>query len=312
MIHSPIKLRHLVAFQEVARLGRLKSAADALSITQPGMSKTIRELEDSLGVRLFERLPRGVRLTPAGRTLLRHAAPALRSLREGIDAIRQDSTETAVRLGALSNVEGGLLPLVLERLHERYPALRVEVDTGTSAALLARLRLGELDLVLGRMSEAEEIRDLHFEHLYYEPLIAVVRAGHPLLATENTQQLAALVSYPWVVPPRGTTLREKLERFWVEQLSEPPHLAIETLSLPLSQRYVGLSDAIWITPLDTAREAMQSGALVRLSQSIELRGGSVGLAVNSTQPMPDAVSRFCDCLRRIAADYPQETATHNP
>ena len=133
MIHSPIKLRHLVTFQQVARLGRIKAAAEALSITQPGISKTIRELEDSLGVKLFERLPRGVRLTPAGRTLLRHAAPALRSLEEGIDAIREDNAESVIRLGALSNVEGGLLPEVLQALHQRHPHLCVQVDTGTSA-----------------------------------------------------------------------------------------------------------------------------------------------------------------------------------
>ena len=304
MIHSPIKLRHLVAFQEVARLGRLKSAADALSITQPGMSKTIRELEDSLGVKLFERLPRGVRLTPAGRTLLRHAAPALRSLREGIEAIRQDSTESVVRLGALSNVEGGLLPAVLEHLHRTHPQMRIEVDTGTSAALLARLRLGELDLVLGRMSEAEEIRDLQFEHLYYEPLIAVVRRDHPLLADMN--RIGEPGHYSWIVPPRGTTLREQLERFWVEQAAQPPQLAIETLSLPLSARYVHLSDAVWVTPADTARAFLETGDMVRLPHQIEVRGGSVGFATNSSHPLSTAVSTFCHHLRRVAADYPPE------
>ncbi|ROO27621.1 LysR family transcriptional regulator [Salinisphaera orenii MK-B5] len=304
MIHSPIKLRHLVAFQEVARLGRFKSAAEALSITQPGVSKTIRELEDSLGVALFERLPRGVRLTPAGRTLLRHAAPALRSLREGIDAIRQDNADSVVRLGALSNVEGGLLPPVLDRLHRAHPQLRMEVDTGTSAALLARLRLGELDLVLGRMSEAEEIRDLQFEHLYYEPLIAVVRRDHPLLGLAQAVDTDAVIAYPWVVPPRGTTLREQLERFWVEQAAQPPRLALETLSLPLSSRYVQLSDAIWVTPFDTAREALQAGDMVRLPQQIELRGGSVGYAVNSSQPLSTAVRLFCNELQSVAKTYP--------
>ncbi len=151
------------------------------------MSKTIRELETGLGVALFERGPRGVKLTPAGRTLLRHAAPALRSIGEGIEAVRREEPEPVVRLGALSNVEGGLLPETLLALHRERPDIRVEVDTGTSAALLTRLRLGELDLVVGRMSEAEEIRDLVFEHLYYEPMIVVVRAEHPALADTGSR-----------------------------------------------------------------------------------------------------------------------------
>lgn len=117
MVHSPIKLRHLAAFAEVARHGQFASAAEALAITQPGMSKTIRELEINLGVILFERGPRGVTLTPAGRTLLHYTAPALRSIDEGIEAVRSEDPETMIRLGALSTVEGGLLPETLRALH---------------------------------------------------------------------------------------------------------------------------------------------------------------------------------------------------
>lgn len=307
MIHSPIKLRHLLAFQEVARRGRLQAAADALAITQPGMSKTIRELETSLGVLLFERLPDGMRLTPAGRTLLRYAAPALRSLDEGIEAVRQAAPDRVIRLGALSNVEGGLLPAVLTGLHQSTPPLRVEVDTGTSAGLLSRLRLGELDLVVGRMSEAEEIRDLRFEHLYYEPLVAVVRRGHPLLDAPATDADAdgryPWDAYPWIVPPRTTTLRESLERYWVEQGSEAPRIAIETLSLPLGRAYLLSSDAVWITPLDTVREALHAGDMVRLGCRIEVRGGSVGFAVNASQPQSAAVTLFCRHLREVAGRY---------
>lgn len=303
MIHSPVKLRHLAAFAEVARHGQFASAAEALSITQPGMSKTIRELETSLGVVLFERGPRGVKLTPAGRTLLRYAAPALRSIGEGIEAVRRDVPDAVVRLGALSNVEGGLLPETLLALHCEHPQLRVEVDTGTSAALLTRLRLGELDLVVGRMSEAEEIRDLVFEHLYYEPMIIVVRADHPILAAVGEMPAAqALTHYPWVIPPRGTTLREQLERYWVEQSIDPPH-AIETLSLPLSRAYVMGSNAAWVTPADTARTAVSSHQMVVVVSPIEIRGGSVGFAVNSSQPMSLAARQFCDCLRSTASGY---------
>ncbi|AWN15290.1 LysR substrate-binding domain-containing protein [Salinisphaera sp. LB1] len=303
MIHSPIKLRHLAAFAAVARHGQFASAAEALSITQPGMSKTIRELETNLGVVLFERGPRGVTLTPAGRTLLRYTAPALRSIDEGIEAVRSEAPETVIRIGALSNVEGGLLPETLTALHRGQPDLRVEVDTGTSAALLTRLRLGELDLVIGRMSEAQEIRDLTFEHLYYEPMIVVVRSGHPALDTRGAPSLETFTHYSWVIPPRGTTLREQVERYWVEQSIDPPH-AIETLSLPLSQAYVLRSDAVWVTPADTARAPVTTYQMVVVDSPVEIRGGSVGFAVNSSQPMSLAARQLCDCLRSTAAEYP--------
>ncbi|RJS91090.1 LysR substrate-binding domain-containing protein [Salinisphaera sp. Q1T1-3] len=298
MIHSPVKLRHLTAFAEVARHGQFAAAAEALSITQPGMSKTIRELETALGTVLFERGTRGVTLTPAGRALLRYTAPALHSIAEGIEAVTQAVPESVVRLGALSNVEGGLLPSVLHALHDAHPEFRVEVETGTSAALLKRLRLGTLDLVLGRMAEAEEIRDLSFEHLYHEPLVLAVRAAHPL-AAEPAPDLQAIAHYPWVIPPRGTTLREQLERFRVEAAISPKTV-LETLSLPLAEGYINGSDAVWVTPADTVRALVSAHQMVVVGPRIERRGGSVGIAVNNTHPMAPSTRLFCDFVRLTA------------
>ncbi len=88
MLNARIKLRHLQAFLEVARQRSFARAAERLSITQPGISKTIRELEDTLAVSLFERTPKGISLTQAGLTLLRHAGPAVRTLEEGVKALQ--------------------------------------------------------------------------------------------------------------------------------------------------------------------------------------------------------------------------------
>jgi len=87
MLNARIKLRHLQAFLAVARQRSFARAAERLAITQPGISKTIRELEETLGTSLFERTPKGVALNQAGLTLLRHAGPAIRALEEGIGAI---------------------------------------------------------------------------------------------------------------------------------------------------------------------------------------------------------------------------------
>jgi len=179
MLNARIKLRHLQAFLEVARQRSFARAAESLAITQPGISKTIRELEDTLAVQLFERTPRGVSLTQAGLTLLRHAGPAVRALEEGVDAIQAVQTGSHwLRVGTLSTVESWLLPEALRRWQMSTTTERgAQVVTGTSAFLLSRLRRGELDVVVGRMTEAREIHDLSFEHLYYERLQLVVRAA---------------------------------------------------------------------------------------------------------------------------------------
>ncbi|MBF60097.1 pca operon transcription factor PcaQ [Halomonas sp. FeN2] len=303
MLNARIKLRHLQAFLEVARQRSFARAAESLAITQPGISKTIRELEDTLAVQLFERTPRGVSLTQAGLTLLRHAGPAVRALEEGVDAIQAVQTGSHwLRVGTLSTVESWLLPEALRRWQMSTTTERgAQVVTGTSAFLLSRLRRGELDVVVGRMTEAREIHDLSFEHLYYERLQLVVRAGHPLLL-EQEPGADKLCAYPWIVPPPQTTLRQQVDSFFVRHGLTLPAQRIETLSLALGQRYTLTGDAIWVAPEEAVRSSLERRELCELALPLEPHGGSVGACINRSLRPTLATETFCEVLREVAAD----------
>ncbi len=306
MLNARIKLRHLQAFLEVARHRSFARAADTLAISQPGISKTIRELEDILGTSLFERTPRGISLTQAGLTLLRHAGPAIRALEEGMMALGDVHQGVWLRVGALSTVETRLLPDAIRRWHgeERGAGeAGIKVISGPSAFLLSRLRRGELDLVVGRMTEAREIQDLAFEHLYYEALILVVRAGHPLAAVQalSPDQLSA---FPWVLPSAHTTLRQQVDSFLVRHSLVLPPARLETLSLPISRRYTLESDAIWVAPEEAVAEDRETGRLCRLALDMESRGGSVGLCTNASMQPSLALEAFCEILREVTALRP--------
>ncbi|SDO80854.1 LysR family transcriptional regulator, pca operon transcriptional activator [Halomonas shengliensis] len=303
MLNARIKLRHLQAFLEVARQRSFGRAAERLAITQPGISKTIRELEEALDASLFERTPKGVALTQAGLTLLRHAGPAIRALEEGVAAIGEGRTTASwLKVGALSTVESRLLPEAILRWQAATVGeCGVNVVTGPSAFLLSRLRRGELDLVVGRMTEAREILDLAYEHLFYERLVLMVRRGHPL-ADVTALEPATLVRYPWVLPPPQTTLRQQVDSFFVRHGLEVPARRLETLSLPLSRGYVMGSDAVWVAPEEAARDAAAMGTLCELSLALEERGGSVGLCTNASLAPSLALERFCETLRGMAAD----------
>ncbi|TMU28463.1 pca operon transcription factor PcaQ [Halomonas sp. ATBC28] len=303
MLNARIKLRHLQAFLEVARQRSFARAAERLAISQPGISKTIRELEDTLAVSLFERTPLGVSLSQAGLTLLRHAGPAVRALEEGVDALQsQQKGADWLRIGALSTVESQLVPEALQRWQSNTTTERgAQVLTGTSAFLLSRLRRGELDVVVGRMTEAREIHDLSFEHLYYERLQLVVRHNHPLLALP-TLTAESISTYPWVVPPPQTTLRHQVDSFCVRHAIVLPPQRIETLSLALGQRYALTGDAIWIAPEEAVRTVIGSSELCELALPLEQHGGSVGICSNRSLRPTLAAEAFCEALREVAAD----------
>ena len=249
-LDTRIKYRHLLCFLEIARQGSLARAADILAISQPAISKTLKELEDLLEARLFERSRQGVELTPAGTRFMRYAGPSVQALRDGVSSLRGEArAPSQVRIGVLSTVEGLLMPEVLCRLHQRHEALVISVVTGVSAQLLGQLHLGELELVVGRMTESPQIQGLSFEHLYSESMALVVRPGHPLLASAPVER-QRVGQYPLVLPPPGTTIRQHADSLFVQCGIQMPAQRLETLSLALSRRYLLGSDALWVAPRD--------------------------------------------------------------
>ncbi|PTQ70965.1 pca operon transcription factor PcaQ [Pseudomonas sp. GV071] len=301
-IDTRIKFRHLVCFLEVARQGTLARAADKLAVSQPAISKTLKELEELLGAVLFERSKAGVALTEAGVAFMRYAGPCVQALRDGVNSLRSGEHESGtVRLGVLSTVESLLIPEVVRRLHERHPALVASVVTGPSAYLLSQLHVGELDLVVGRMTDSPQIQGLTFEHLYSESMTLVVRAGHPLLGAAQAQQL--LQDYPLVLPLAGTTIRKYADALFVQCGIAQPRQRLETLSLTLSRRYVQSSDAVWIAPLDAVQLDLAKGDLAELQLGIKEPGGSVGICSNAALPLSLAAHWSVEVLREVGQAY---------
>ncbi|MGQ7819170.1 pca operon transcription factor PcaQ [Metapseudomonas furukawaii] len=301
-IDTRIKFRHLLCFLEVARQGSLARAANQLAVSQPAISKTLKELEELLDATLFDRSKSGASLTEAGLAFMRYAGPCVQALRDGVSSLREgEYAAGTVRLGVLSTVEGLLVPEVVRRLHERHPSLVISVLTGPGAYLLSQLRVGELDLVVGRMTDNPEVQGLTFEHLYNESLTLVVRSGHPLLAPGADRR--SLEGFPLVLPLAGTTIRKHADAFFVQSGISAPRQRLETLSLALSRRYVEAGDAVWIAPLDAVRLDLARGDLVELDLGFKEPGGSVGICSNASLPLSLAAHWTVETLREVALDY---------
>jgi LysR family pca operon transcriptional activator len=293
----------LQCFLEVARQGSLARAAEVLAISQPAVSKTLKELEDVLQARLFERSKQGVTPTAAGLAFLRYAGPSVQALREGVRSLRSGEHEAGqLRLGVLSTVESSLIPDVVRRLHERHPALVISVATGQSTDLLDKLRAGDLDLVVGRVSDSPRIEGLTFEHLYSESMILVVRPEHPLLQAP-LRDAAVLADYPVVVPLAGTIIRRYANSLFVQCGIGLPSQRLETISVALSRRYVQSCDAVWVAPLDAVRQDLLRGELFELDIGLREPGGSVGICSNPSATLSLASQWCCETLREAAKDY---------
>jgi LysR family pca operon transcriptional activator len=299
-----LKLHHLRCLVAIAEQGSLVRAADALAITQPAVSKTIAELEDIVARRLLERTHKGVTLTTSGRILLRYAGSSLRTLREGLDCIAESLGADApvIVIGALPNVAATVLPRALQRFAAEVPQSRVRVRTGSNSQLVALLRQGELDLLIGRLAEPSDMQGLSFEHLYTEKLVFAVRPGHPLAGRPRIAP-AELFDYRLVLPDAGTRIRESADQFFVATGLGLPKEQIETIDVSFGRSYVLSTDAVWCAPVGVVENDLQNKMLLRLPLNTDVTAGPVGLTLRADRLPSEAMQHVLAEIRIAATEW---------
>ncbi len=293
-----LKLRHLEVFVEVARLRSVGRAAAALSLTQPAVSRTLRELEAVVQKPLLERAGRGIRLTPFGEMLLPHAGAALAAARAGVETLSGLAQPDAppVRLGALPTVSTTLIPEAVARFRAAGVLARLAVTTGENRVLFADLRDGALDLVVGRLPAPELMLGLTFEPLFRDRVTLVVAAGHPL-AGAATLRPEDVLDYPMLMPGPGSIIRPFAERLFIEQGLPVPRDAIETVSDSFGRAFTAQHRAIWVISRGVVADRLADGSFRELPVDTATTLGSVGIATRAETTPPPAVQAFAEAVR---------------
>lgn len=175
-----MELRHLRYFDALAETLNFTRAAERLHVTQSTLSHQIRQLEEELGLVLFDRSGKKVRMTEAGEVLRSHMTPALQQIDQGVQALRApaEAITGSVRLGTTPSFNTRMVPQCVATLLNAYPGLQVSVEELAAGLILKRLRSGHLDLAVSY--PPGEGSDLWFEPLYKEELRLVVGMRHPL------------------------------------------------------------------------------------------------------------------------------------
>ncbi|WP_026622901.1 LysR family transcriptional regulator, pca operon transcriptional activator (plasmid) [Ensifer sp. WSM1721] len=282
MIDARVKFRHLQTFVEVARQKSVVKAAELLRVSQPAVTKTIRELEEVLGVAVFERDGRGIRITRYGEVFLRHAGAALTALRQGLDSVSQERSGDGppLRIGALPTVSTRIMPGAIALFLKEKTGARVKIVTGENAVLLEQLRVGDLDLVVGRLAAPDRMTGFSFEHLYSEQVVFAVRAGHPLLSGKQSV-FAHLGDYPVLMPTRASIIRPFVERFLITNGIAGLPNQIETVSDSFGRAFVRSSDAIWIISSGVVATDIEDGLFSTLPLDTSETKGPVGLTMRT-------------------------------
>lgn len=268
-------------------------------MSQPTASKLLLELEKAVGVELFVRHARGVKPTWYGEIMVEHARKALMELSHAHDEIFafQSGLRGRVRLGTEGTSATNLVPEAIALLKQAHPRVVVSVEMDFSEALVRRLQAGDLDIVVARLHNAQELKELVYEPIEETPHVIVARAGHPLLQLGHPVGWEELLAQSWILPPQGNVLRDKLTLLLLEQNVPLPKQVVESSYLPIIINLLRTTNMI--TPL--APESVESfcaaGEVAILPTPISLGLGRSGIVTRHNQKLFPAAQKMLEMLR---------------
>lgn len=218
--------RDLKYFEVIATEGNLGRAAERLHRTQPALTKCVDRLEEDLGTALFEKDGRGMRLTAAGQVLLKRTRQMAIMVEETAREMQDHAggLQGTVRIGCVPTLAEHLMPAVFAQLLAEAPAITVNLVVGMNDNVLAHLRDGEIDLVIGPMLDADP--DIVSEQIAEDTVVVMASEDHPVFDAPAT--LAGLLDYKWMLPATTVASRQWLDQTFERHGLARPRVQIES------------------------------------------------------------------------------------
>ena len=298
-----VKLRDLHIALAVAQAGSMTRAAEELAVSYPVVSKTISELEHTLGVKLFDRSISGVAPTHYGLALLESGAAVFDEMRKGLQRIefikQPDAGE--LRIGSSIVADAGLLPATIEQFSKEFPRAVLHVAPENIATQqYDSLRNRNVELVLGRLPITMNEPDLLAEPMFDEPNVVVAGADSRWAKRRNLT-LAQLIGAPWVLAPPGSLARSLQDQVFRNSGLETPSATVQTVSLHLYMRLVETGGWLGLVPASAMRFGGKHMRLNVLPVKTLSPPAPVGIVIVKDRTLTPLAERFITCARKIAS-----------
>jgi LysR family transcriptional regulator of gallate degradation len=302
---------HLHALSAVVEHRNFSLAARAQHMSQPSVHRAARELERLIGVPLFEKTSFGITPTREAEKLARRARLAFAEIaqaRAEVHALSGGESGRTV-IGAMPLARSFLVPTALLEFTQQYPEHSVAIVEGAYEHLLASLRSGEADFLIGALRNPAPVADVVQEHLFDDPLAIIVRAKHPLVSRRRVT-VAGLSKYPWIVPRAGTPLRAHFHEMFETAGLPAPTRAIECNSLIAARALLLESDRIMLLSAHQIHYELEAGLLVALPHPAGDVERPIGLTMRNDWHPTDSQRTLLEIVRRCSAKAARLHAQH--
>lgn len=297
-----MKFHNLRDFVTVGRMGGIRAAARELNLTQPALSRSIRQLEDELGVPLFERTSKGAALNAFGQAFLARAEAATQELARGREELLQMRGDMGGTVSvAVSSVASLMfLPAVLAAFRKQFSQAQIRIIDGTYPIIQRGLRDGSLDFAVGPLPPQPVGEDFVVEELFANHRCVVGRIDHPL---GGARRLKDLGSADWVITgaigPRGEEFREIFIRYGLPV----PSTAIRCESLIALLALLSGTDSLTFLPRQWVESPLMKPLLSRIDIAETVPGPSTCLVRRDGLPLTPVADALANAFRREAAYY---------
>ena len=282
-------------FNEVAKLGSIRKAADRLHVAPSAVSRQIAQLEHEVDAVLFERSKGGVQLTVAGEVLARHSHRIFRDLdraQTGIDDLR-GLRRGEINLWVIEGVVSDLLPDLLARFHDKYPGISFRVQTASTDRIVEALLADEADI--GITFNALPRVEIEVVGEFIEPIYCLVAASHAFAARESLT-LADICTTPLALSEGSFGLRQIFERAVLARRLKPK-VAVTTNSLELTKTMAATGKAVAFMQALTVIKELATGILRAIPMNEpEFVSGRSSISIHRDRPLPHAAQEFLKLL----------------
>jgi DNA-binding transcriptional LysR family regulator len=295
-----VKLQDLHILTAVVQAGSMSKAATLLNTTQSTISRSIADLEETVGVRLLDRSAQGVEPNQYGRALLMRSVAAFDEIKQGVQDIQHLSDPSAgeLRIGCSPAMSEGIVQAVIERLSKQYPRVAFYVTIAGISALLDALRTRRIELGFGRMSGSAPDDDMKQEELFEDPLVVVAGQDNPW-ARRRKLALAELVNEPWTWAPAAAVDTRVTEAFRASGV-EPPRAAVYAEPINMRIRLAAAGSFLAVVPAYIMRFPARHLSLKVLPVELPTTHGKSGIVTLKNRTLSPLAQLFIDCARALA------------
>ena len=301
-----MKLNQLRDVLAVAEAGSLRAASRHLGIAQPVMTRNIRDIENELGVALFERHARGVRLTDIGEIFLRRASTIKEEIRRAVEEIEQLKGHNTgqVSVAASTAASIAILPRAVTNFRREYPDILLKVSEGLFEPVESDLLGGRIDMYVGVFDREAFSNQFVIEKLFDNRRVILARKKHPLGGARSLSQLSEA---HWIRPTLAARTSEAdFDRMFERAGLPPPKIAMHARSTLITLLVVAASDLLTILPKQWLEYPVAADQLQSIAIDDPMVAAPVCIVRRRDVPLTPLAERFCDLLRRAGEHYAHE------